>query len=336
MRRMVTTSELPRKGDLGLLSGQRSLDHEVPPLRQAQTNAQAVYEDTLGKIRSQLMLRFHSPDDPLLIVRRQELIRLFKLVPAQFAKALYNQLQNHADPLSRLFRGALAPITCTVLLRELQKKMASNVPSGPGPLEPDAQTFVLGLVARGVPLPAALEPQFREAADRFISLMLQNVFDGKLDPAPAETLICILNLIVSGADDKVVLLGERCSIGQLMRNPGSMCVQPVMMFLITHKDIQSQYTSLSKYQLLSPFTHHLKPILFNIHLVDSSDDVLALLLQLIEKLQREFDYTAQSMAQLFGNTSPLQRNNYHPSLFRINSFVEARRNDPNSIYSCLN
>src|SRR5436190_12243964 len=101
------------------------LDREIQQSGQSLTNTRAQYEDLLTKIRSQLERRFTSPNDPMLLQRRQELRRLFSLVPSVFARELFSQLQNRTDPLGSLLTSRLAPVTRTGLLGLLQNKFAS-------------------------------------------------------------------------------------------------------------------------------------------------------------------------------------------------------------------
>jgi len=94
----------------------------------------AEYQDLLTRIRSQLERRFLSPSDPMLLQRRQELRRLFSLVPSVFARELFGQLQNRKDPLGLLLISRLAPSTRTGLLGLLQNKFATVPSSSTGPM----------------------------------------------------------------------------------------------------------------------------------------------------------------------------------------------------------
>jgi hypothetical protein len=138
-----------------------SPDREIQQSGQSLTNTRAQYQDLLIKIRSQLERRFRSPNDPMLLQRRQELRRLFTLVPPVFANELFRQLQNRTDLLGSLLTSRLAPATRTELLRLLQNKigvvpaltggpmLTAGVGSAPGPTKgADLPLILAGPIVR--------------------------------------------------------------------------------------------------------------------------------------------------------------------------------------------
>ena len=209
------------------------LDREIQQSGQSLTNTRAQYEDLLTKIRSQLERRFTSPNDPMLLQRRQELRRLFSLVPSVFARELFSQLQNRTDPLGSLLTSRLAPVTRTGLLGLLQNKFASVPSPSLGPMRSPSPGQA-PVPTKGADLPLILAgPIVRRAtADKVWfwfacsknvkgcrpRIILYNTIGQSSTPGAAPTFREI-NIDVSLSDFNVVRLGENIWIVLLSAAP---------------------------------------------------------------------------------------------------------------------
>jgi peptidoglycan hydrolase-like protein with peptidoglycan-binding domain len=321
-------------------------EREIPPAVQPPIYNHAAYYDVIEKIRVQLERRFSSPNDPLLLERRKELLRLFNLVPAVFAKTLYNQLQSRTDSLSRLLTGRLAPITRTVMLRVLQSKIASlpKLPNGQAPPKPSAaHSDVLNSVANGKRLPAALEPEFLNAVNRFVSFLRENINNGKLkDQKQAEKLICfLLSLTGTNSNDRVIFWTTRCPMNILMRSPIRVCSEKRLdfeeRFLTGYRSSQFAMRIVDDRNLgdMSTFINHLKPIFLNIHLVIPNNDNVDFLYKSLVNISNEIEHALDRVKNIFEKTPADEMKNFHPVLRNIKNQFEIWKKNANSIYFCL-
>jgi len=147
----------------------------------------------------------------LLLERRQELRRLFSLVPSVFARELFSQLQNRTDPLGILLTSRLAPVTRTGLLGLLQNKFATVSASSGGPMRSPSpgQTQV---PARGPVLPLILAgPIVRRAtADKvwFWFACSKDVKGCAPSITPYDQNGQVLSHLVDSALKEIVLLSD--------------------------------------------------------------------------------------------------------------------------------
>jgi hypothetical protein len=102
--------------------------------RSADQRQDLEYDAILAGIRSELLLRFASPSDPGLALRRSRLRALFARVPPSRARQLLDRLspRTSGDELSQLFHGRLATATRAELLEILARRAAARGgPTGP-------------------------------------------------------------------------------------------------------------------------------------------------------------------------------------------------------------
>jgi len=294
------------------------------------------YQEIVRRIQGQLQRNFSSPNDLRLIQRREELRRIFGSVPASRAKTLYDQLQKPSDPFGRLFRYRLATATRNEMLGILRNKIATAPAPSPSsqssPRQPDVHDVVLNLLTRNAPLPASLEPEFHQAAQRLNSILSSlDRYGSKLSQNQTQSLFCILSKLLQGGDDRVILWGEICP-AKFINFQNNMCV---FGFRPMDQDLFFRYikskSDVEKANEQLHFIHHLKTEFLNMHLVYKRGAERGILEQLLVTIAHINITTHRLAVMLDPNLAPSSRPVYCRA---IKDWIAEQESNPNSVYAC--
>lgn len=282
------------------------------------------YDEILKRIRHELTIPFHDPNDPGLVLRLQRLRGLFASVPADRTRDLYARLGEQAtrDELSRLFHGRLA----TATRRDLLKILHDRFPAALAPAPPPAAPTV---VSPREPLPPADKARFQAALDSLRQLVAAS------NDARVWRYNCWLSKLAAGADDRVIewnricpstsgAIGAAYVVGPCDIGAGMSVDQAALQAAIKSiPDVEPAN------QRLGFITYMRSDILFDYQMTSPQFH--------LENFRRMHDEVNAAIVKLdqWAN-SPMGGSSAMPTAYvSIKDWIGMRQRDPNSVYSCL-
>jgi hypothetical protein len=284
------------------------------------------YDETLNRIRHELVIPFQDPNDPGLALRRRRLRDLFASVPADRTRDLYTRLGESAtrDELSRLFHGRLATATRQELLKILRDRFPAAVSPAPAPPPPAPK-----VVWPSEPLPPADKARFQVALDSLKQMVAAS------NDARSWRYNCWLSKLAAGADDRVIewhricpstsgAIGAAYVVGPCDITAGSSVDQAALEAAVKSvPDVEPAN------QRLGFITYMRSDILFTYEMTSPQ-----LHLENFRRMHDEVNATIVKLGQWadspMGGSSAMP-----PAYVSIKDWIGALQRDPHSVYSCL-
>jgi hypothetical protein len=292
-----------------------------------------IYQSSLVKIQTQLKRNFQSPNDPKLINRRNELKRLFSLIPSAYAKSLYDRLQTKSNQLGHLFQHRLATSTRKELLNILIHKVIVPPPTSPVQVPKVNDDSYYQMLIRNDPLPPSLEPEFQVAVRRILDVVSSQ---NKLSKEQTRRLICMLTkLQQKDVDDRVISWGSICSgYGLLLPTPCPIGTNKKRVADDLYQNIKSK-SDVDQANEKLRFMMPLKPTILNTHRVFShSNDAQDIegILEVLVGIDSGIFATNYNLRIMFDdNLFPSAKPRYY---LAIKDWIAEKQQDPNSVNSC--